>query len=265
MKRMSSRDLTLYLLVILLMVFAVTSLQQMNRTEAPTYSQIRSYFLQEQVQSFTLKDNTLRLTLRGEGDQTTTVTYEMSDQALTYFYMDMRELIDDQLAAGILESYDYPPGLANSWWYNWLPSLIVLLSVGFLLFVLYRQRMASMGGGGGAPGASRFGHARTKTLSDQGKKVTFDDVAGAEEEKEELQEIVEIHRSGGPHPQGRAAGGPSGHRQDFDCQSCGRRGGGPLPVHLRLRLCRAVCGCGRQPGPGPVRSGKERRPRHRLY
>ena len=91
MKRMSSRDLTLYLLVILLMVFAVTSLQQMNRTEAPTYSQIRSYFLQEQVQSFTLKDNTLRLTLRGEGDQTTTVTYEMSDQALTYFYMDMRE------------------------------------------------------------------------------------------------------------------------------------------------------------------------------
>ena len=191
---MSSRDLTLYLLVILLMVFAVTSLQQMNRTEAPTYSQIRSYFLQEQVQSFTLKDNTLRLTLRGEGDQTTTVTYEMSDQALTYFYMDMRELIDDQLAAGILESYDYPPGLANSWWYNWLPSLIVLLSVGFLLFVLYRQRMASMGGGGGAPGASRFGHARTKTLSDQGKKVTFDDVAGAEEEKEELQEIVEFLR-----------------------------------------------------------------------
>ena len=194
MKRMSSRDLTLYLLVILLMVFAVTSLQQMNRTEAPTYSQIRSYFLQEQVQSFTLKDNTLCLTLRGEGDQTTTVTYEMSDQALTYFYMDMRELIDDQLAAGILESYDYPPGLANSWWYNWLPSLIVLLSVGFLLFVLYRQRMASMGGGGGAPGASRFGHARTKTLSDQGKKVTFDDVAGAEEEKEELQEIVEFLR-----------------------------------------------------------------------
>ena len=194
MKRMSSRDLTLYLLVILLMVFAVTSLQQMNRTEAPTYSQIRSYFLQEQVQSFTLKDNTLRLTLRGEGDQTTTVTYEMSDQALTYFYMDMRELIDDQLAAGILESYDYPPGLANSWWYNWLPSLIVLLSVGFVLFVLYRQRMASMGGGGGAPGASRFGHARTKTLSDQGKKVTFDDVAGAEEEKEELQEIVEFLR-----------------------------------------------------------------------
>ena len=108
--------------------------------------------------------------------------------------MDMRELIDDQLAAGILESYDYPPGLANSWWYNWLPSLIVLLSVGFLLFVLYRQRMASMGGGGGAPGASRFGHARTKTLSDQGKKVTFDDVAGAEEEKEELQEIVEFLR-----------------------------------------------------------------------
>ena len=56
-----------------------------------------------------------------------------------------------------------------------------------------RQR-AGGGGGGGAPGASRFGHARTRTLSDQAKKVTFDDVAGADEEKEELQEIVEFLR-----------------------------------------------------------------------
>ncbi|MEM5780792.1 MAG: ATP-dependent zinc metalloprotease FtsH, partial [Lawsonibacter sp.] len=44
------------------------------------------------------------------------------------------------------------------------------------------------------PGASRFGHARTRTLTDQGKRVTFDDVAGAEEEKAELQEIVEFLR-----------------------------------------------------------------------
>ena len=56
-----------------------------------------------------------------------------------------------------------------------------------------RQR-AGAAGGGGAPGASRFGHARTRTLSDQAKKVTFDDVAGADEEKEELQEIVEYLR-----------------------------------------------------------------------
>ena len=58
---------------------------------------------------------------------------------------------------------------------------------------MMRQRTGA-GGGGGAPGASRFGHARTRTLSDQAKKVTFDDVAGADEEKEELQEIVEFLR-----------------------------------------------------------------------
>ena len=57
---------------------------------------------------------------------------------------------------------------------------------------MVRQRSA--GSGGGTPGAARFSHARTRTLSDQGKKVTFDDVAGAEEEKEELQEIVEFLR-----------------------------------------------------------------------
>ena len=60
-------------------------------------------------------------------------------------------------------------------------------------FLMARQRNASTGGGGG-PGPSRFGHARTRTLSDQAKKVTFADVAGADEEKEELQEIVEFLR-----------------------------------------------------------------------
>ena len=54
-----------------------------------------------------------------------------------------------------------------------------------------RQANANSGGG---PGPSRFGHARTRTLADQGKKVTFHDVAGADEEKEELQEIVEFLR-----------------------------------------------------------------------
>ena len=56
------------------------------------------------------------------------------------------------------------------------------------------MRQRSAGGGGSAPGAARFSRARTRTLSDQGKKVTFEDVAGADEEKEELREIVEFLR-----------------------------------------------------------------------
>jgi len=192
MRRISPRDITLYLLVILMMAFAVTTLQQMDRDDSPDYSQIRTYFIQERVKYFSLKDNTLTLTLKEAEDKTSTVSYQLAN--LYVFYSDMHELIDQQLSSGVLEGYDYPPGLEGSWWYNLLPTLLVLAAVGVFLFVLYRQRAAGMGGGGGAPGASRFGHARTRTLADQGKKVTFDDVAGAEEEKAELQEIVEFLR-----------------------------------------------------------------------
>lgn len=66
---------------------------------------------------------------------------------------------------------------------------------------------------------AKFGSARTRTLTDRDQKVTFDDVAGVDEEKEELQEIVEFLRTpqkylalGAPGAQGRAADGPSGYR-----------------------------------------------------
>ena len=191
MRRITPRDLMLYLLVVLMMFFTVSTLQRMDQEDAPDYSQIRIYFSQSRVKYFTLEDNTLTLTLREQGDQTSTLTYQLADPYL--FYFDLRDEIDKQLASGTLEGYDYIPGLESSWWYNMLPQFLLLLAVGVFLFILYRQRMASMNGVG-APGAARFGHARTRTLADQGKKVTFEDVAGAEEEKAELQEIVEFLR-----------------------------------------------------------------------
>ncbi len=189
MRRFSPRDLSLYLLVVLLMLFVISNLQQMNRSDGPTYSDIRALFVQEKVSYFQLEDNTLTLTLR-EGEGTSTLTYQVARP--DWLYQDLHQLWQEQMEAGLL-SYDLVPGVEDSWWYGYLPYLGTLLLVGFFMFLLYRQRSA-MGGGGGAPGASRFGHARTRTLADQGKRVTFEDVAGAQEEKEELQEIVEFLR-----------------------------------------------------------------------
>ena len=123
MRRFSSRDLTMYLLVVLAIMFAFSSLEQMDAQTAPTYSEIRTQFLQQNVKSFKLVDHTLTLTLRGEGDTTSTLVYQIADPSL--FYYDMRDLVNEQLAAGILESYDYPPGIESSWWYNMLPYVIV--------------------------------------------------------------------------------------------------------------------------------------------
>ena len=189
MKRFSPRDLALYLLLLLLTLFAVNTLQQMNRADDPSYSQIRTLFEQEKVKNFSVKDNVLTMTVRGEGDDTSTVTYELSN--FYVFYNDLHELIDQQRSEGIIEDYDYPMGVQGSWWYQYLPYLLVILVMAGLAYMLFLRQSAASGGGGG-PGPNRFGHARTRTLADQGKKVTFNDVAGADEEKEELQEIVEF-------------------------------------------------------------------------
>ena len=177
-------------MLILLMVFAVTTLQRMDQSRDPTYGQVRTLFEQERVQSFSLEGNNLTLEVRGEGDTTSTLHYEVAN--LYIFYNDLHELIDQQRASGVLLDCDYKPGIESSWWFGLLPYLIIILVVGAFWYMMYlRQANASSGGG---PGPSRFGHARTRTLADQGKKVTFNDVAGADEEKEELQEIVEFLR-----------------------------------------------------------------------
>ena len=192
MRRFGLRDVTLYILLGLLIFFTITSLQQIDRTDSPTYSQIRTLFMQERVEYFTLEDNTLTLTLRGQdGEKSARLIYRVADPAV--FYADMRELIDQQLTSGVLAGYDYPPGVESSWWYNLIPYLVAAAVLCLFWYLMMRQRGAA-GGGGNSPGAARFSHARTRTLSDQGKKVTFDDVAGADEEKEELQEIVEFLR-----------------------------------------------------------------------
>ena len=177
-------------MLILLMVFAVTTLQRMDQSRDPTYGQVRTLFEQERVQSFSLEGNNLTLEVRGEGDATSTLHYEVAN--LYIFYNDLHELIDQQRASGVLVDCDYKPGIESSWWFGLLPYLIIILVVGAFWYMMYlRQANANSGGG---PGPSRFGHARTRTLADQGKKVTFNDVAGADEEKEELQEIVEFLR-----------------------------------------------------------------------
>ena len=70
LKRFSARDLIFYLLAILVMVFTFNAVQQMNEPDDPTYNEIRLLFEQEKVKYFSVEDNVLTLTLRGEGEDT---------------------------------------------------------------------------------------------------------------------------------------------------------------------------------------------------
>ena len=113
------------------------------------------------------------------------VTYDL--YSFSVFYEDFHELIWEQSEAGIIESYEYEPGGTIPWWVSIIPDLI-LLGGGFALWYVMMNRMS----GGGAGGVARFSKARTRLGSEEKNKKTFKDVAGCDEEKEELAEIVDF-------------------------------------------------------------------------
>ena len=107
------------------------------------------------------------------------------------FYNEFNDILVSQRRAGILTDYNYLPDTSLPGWVSFLPWL-VLLALFVLLWYSMMTRQMGSGGGGGADRPSRFSRARTKTVDSQGKTVTFADVAGADEEKAELQEVVDF-------------------------------------------------------------------------
>ena len=179
-----------FLFLALVMLVCFSWLWRMdNSTPKLDYSQVRQQFEQENVESFDFTDeHTLVLNLRREVEGSKTVRYQMYDVDL--FFQDMNDLILEQKAKGIITSYDYPPPADTNWLEILLPWVLMALLVGVMWYFFFVRAQGGMGG----DRMAKFGAARTRTLSDKDRKVTFDDVAGADEEKEELQEVVEFLR-----------------------------------------------------------------------
>ena len=174
-------------LMILLLVFSVITAIFGNHVDDLSYSQVIGLFRAEQVKSFTVEENKIHLVLHEEYQGKTKLTCNMADPES--FRQEMQTVFALQTASGVLESYDFVPEAEFSPYDLILPALIV----GLILLILWVLLMGRVNAGGGNPMAN-FGKARTTLGVPGGTKVTFDDVAGAEEEKEELQEIVDFLR-----------------------------------------------------------------------
>ena len=184
-----SSNFSFVFLVLIIVLCASWLWQTETRSTQLDYSQVRQLFIQEKVERFTIDSNyNLTMTLReARDDSVKTLRYRLFDFQL--FYDDLNELVQSQYAKGILTGYDYPPPETTNWLEILLPGLLILVAVGLMGYLfLFRAQ----GGGMGPDRMARFGTAHTRTLTEKDKKVTFGDVAGAEEEKEELQEIVEF-------------------------------------------------------------------------
>ena len=209
MSQQSKPTSFLVLLVVLAVaLLLVSSLLTPNSTQTLQYSDVLDLFRNEKVASFTLEGSSLTMQVRGSGDATSTVTAKIGDTE--QFRADLDDLIAEQYAAGTLKSYNYLP--ASDPWYRaaapYIIGGIVLLIVFFFL---------SSRANGGPNGMANFTKANARFGIPTSQTVTFQDVAGADEEKEELAQIVDFlqdpkrySRLGAKIPKGVLLVGPPG-------------------------------------------------------
>ena len=181
-KRINFRSIFFLVICLLLVLYLARS---MTRQGDIPYSEMRQLFVQEKVQSFTINGTRLTATLKDQ----TTAACQLRDFDL--FYDDLNDLVVEQYAKGIITSYDYPYASSTNWLQVLLP--YVLAAMAFIVLMNLMTRMNG-GAGGVSDKMAHFGEARVNSIPEGDKKVTFRDVAGADEEKEELQEIVEFLR-----------------------------------------------------------------------
>ena len=197
------------LVVLAVTLLLVSSLLTPNTAQILPYSDVLDLFRNEKVASFTLEGSNLTMQVRGDdGDTASTVTAKIGNTE--QFREDLDALIADQYADGTLESYNYLP-VSEPWYRAAAPYIIggvVLIALFFFL---------SSRANGGPNGMANFTKANARFGIPTSQTVTFQDVAGADEEKEELAQIVDFLRDpkrysrlGAKIPKGVLLVGPPG-------------------------------------------------------
>ena len=181
-----------YILIPLMMVIgiAIASQQSGKRSAEAKYYQIIQYFDKDQVSEFTLNLTSGTLKYKLKGDDT---KWQYKVPNVSVFVDDVNETVrehnknaksDDDMI-----KYELISGSSTSWFVNLLPTIIMGVLLVILLVIMMR-RMNTMGGDMNK--TLNFGKINAKKQQDQKSKTTFEQVAGADEEKEELSEMVDF-------------------------------------------------------------------------
>ncbi|MDF2503449.1 MULTISPECIES: ATP-dependent zinc metalloprotease FtsH [Clostridium] len=177
MKKISSA--TVWIIVSIVVIFTALTLLENNKTNNEiTFDAFQKKYIASDIKSFQVKED--KMTVEGK--------YKNNESFQTVVPMErlVQFLGENPNKGNVVESYTPPANIPI--WVNWLPSIlsILILVVFWIMFMQQSQ-------GGGGKGVMSFGKSRAKMASPDNKnKVTFNDVAGADEEKQELAEIVDF-------------------------------------------------------------------------
>ena len=173
------KGIGLYLLLLVVLIGTIGFLMEPRKEAQLTYSDVTQAFENQDVASFVIDENELTMTMR-DGSK---FTYQIP--SLDIFYYDLGETIRQQRAAGTL-TQDFAEKMTMPWWTAFLPYLIIIVLFGLFWYYMMNKQ------DGGGKSAMNFGKSRAKMVNSEDQKVTFQDVAGADEEKSDLQEVVEF-------------------------------------------------------------------------
>ena len=207
MKKRSFFGVVVYVVILAVILSWILGLFNVGGSDI-SYSAVVDLFAKEQVKSFTVQDGLIYLQLHEAYQGDTSLTATMADAES--FRREMWDTIQAQSASGVLESYDFLPESETTPYDYVLPIILAGIVIVFVWFIL-------MGKANGNNPMANFGKARTVLGLPDNKKVTFDDVAGADEEKMELREVVDFLRNPGKYteigariPRGMLLVGPPG-------------------------------------------------------
>ena len=184
MKKTNYASVVIFLLMLGLLFSWALGLFGIGADEM-SYSEVVRLFREEQVRSFIVENQQIELELYTPYDGDLKVVTSLADPES--FLSEMWELLQAQTAKGVLESYHFVPEKPMTA----LDLVLPLSIVGLLLLIVWFILMSRANA---ANAMSNFGKARTVLGIPDGRKVTFEDVAGADEEKQELQEVVDFLR-----------------------------------------------------------------------
>jgi cell division protease FtsH len=177
MKKFSSA--TAWIIVLIVVILAALTIADMGKSSGDIpFSKFQTYWMNDEIKSFQVAED--RMTVSGKLTNDTSYVTTVPLERLIQF------MGENPKNGKVEENYIKPANIPI--WVQYLPTVLLLLMLVAFWFIFMQQSQ----GGGGSRGVMNFGKSRAKMATPDKKKVTFDDVAGADEEKAELAEIVDF-------------------------------------------------------------------------